>query len=1135
MAFLPFILRRATRHWQILLTLGLGVILSTALLTSSPLLVDTVVEFGLRHTLQNSEPADSHLRLSTRIETDQARYQALDAQVQARLQERLGAHLNQTIRLVDSPKMFPWVEGQLVADQRIGLSTYEGIAEHVEFIEGGWPGAAPGGPNVVPAVIPEEMALTYVLRVGDRLPLSFKPESEAVEAWIEVTGIARPQHPRDPYWFGDLSPMLSQSTQRWALQYNAIVPADTFFSTTASLFPESSVSAVWHVLLAPEKIKTGAIAPLRGQLAALQADLRTFDSRVTLQTGLDDLLGSYDAQAEAIRVPLYILTAEVVLLALYYVTMVAALSVQEAEREFAVLRSRGASGWQVLKIQLTEAGLISAVAFLSGPVVGYALVQGLVWAGPLADVGQSNWTLSFSQNAWLAAGVGAVACFLGLMLPLGPALRRSIVAHQQSVTRETRPPWWQRFYLDVFVLLVGLILLWRQQYVYGGLMAGGTRPRLDWLLLLSPLALLLGTATILLRVFPLVLRGLAAITTRARGLAGALAMWQASRNPSHVARLVLLLTLAIALGILSTGLNATLDQSEFERAHYVSGNDVRLVSRRAIPLRDLEATTGVLDLASTWRGTGSVDLRSRRSYPQFDLLAIEPHSFAGMTMYRDDFADAPMGMLLGLVTSGERQQSPLLPIPGRPARLQAWMLTQPDDTPGRPHQDLVGYNDLERIGLQAKLQTAQGDMFTVQLQPVESDPATLVENPPVEQLILRLNVGGRETGLTLHITPDLEGWRRFETALPVLPPSSYPLSLHSLWIQNRARQQYGGAVGTSMQLTLDELAVVDADTGAASSIEGFEDPTRIWFLDDTRSTARFTRSGNAYAGQATLALDLRFGQAFQTVGLKLTQGFRREPLPALVSPAFLESTELQVGDRVRTWVNSIAIEFEIVGAVNYFPTMYEDKPAGYLITSRSGLVTLLNEIDQSATNANEVFLSTGEGVSVETLEDMVPNVAQIWQAESTRKTLKADPLALGLRSVTLFGYGLTALLSLVGFATHFYTSARRRATVYGVMRAMGLSPRQLYGSLVLEQVVLILAGLALGTVLGVLLNQLTLPRLPVTLGDQLPIPPFRPHSDWLAVGRIYVGLALAFLVSLGVATALLWRARVHRILRIGQE
>jgi ABC-type lipoprotein release transport system permease subunit len=114
-------------------------------------------------------------------------------------------------------------------------------------------------------------------------------------------------------------------------------------------------------------------------------------------------------------------------------------------------------------------------------------------------------------------------------------------------------------------------------------------------------------------------------------------------------------------------------------------------------------------------------------------------------------------------------------------------------------------------------------------------------------------------------------------------------------------------------------------------------------------------------------------------------------------------------------------------------------------------------------------------------------------------------------------------------------SARRREMAYGVLRTMGLSPGQLYVSLVVEQVVLIASGLALGVLLGAILNSLVLPSLPITLGKLPPVPPFRAYSDWAAVGRIVLVLGGALLVSLTVATLLLWRARIHRVLRIGEE
>ncbi|MCP5100628.1 MAG: FtsX-like permease family protein, partial [Chloroflexi bacterium] len=192
-----------------------------------------------------------------------------------------------------------------------------------------------------------------------------------------------------------------------------------------------------------------------------------------------------------------------------------------------------------------------------------------------------------------------------------------------------------------------------------------------------------------------------------------------------------------------------------------------------------------------------------------------------------------------------------------------------------------------------------------------------------------------------------------------------------------------------------------------------------------------------------------------------------------------------------------------------------------------------------AYNANEVMIGIGETAVLDTVSSNsiveIPNFTTHLEAETIRRTIKADPMALGLRSVTFFGYTLTTLLSLVGFATHFYLSAKQREATYGVLRSIGMSPRELYGTLALEQVILILAGLALGTALGVILNQITLPGLPITLGDRPPVPPFVARNDWWAIGQIYLTLAAAFLVALGVATWMLWRTQIHRVLRIGEE
>jgi hypothetical protein len=1138
-ASLLFVLRRAGRHWPILLTLSLGVMLATALMASGPLLAETVIEMGLHLTFQSSSVTDANLRLATTGQVDQVNSQALDGEIRDLLQVALGKHLERTIWTAQSQAAFPWVDGELAADQRVNLRAYEGIEDHLEYVAGGWPaeaaGKSGGESGIIPVVIGDAMARALVLRVGQRLPLSLKPNSAEPDAWLEVAGIVRPKDPLDAYWFGGYSPLTSQSTRGWSAQYSAIVPEDAFFPTVSSLFPGDEVDLAWHVLLKHNSFSAADIEPLQAQLAELETRFDSLRPRVMLETGVPGILARFQVQLESIRIPLYLLIAEVMLLALYFVTMVAALSMRQVEREFAILRSRGTSGWQVTRIQLIEALIISAVAFLSGPWLGAGLVKALSWVGPLADLEQANWSLRPDQSAWLAAGVGALVCLVCLLLPLRPTLRRSIVTHQQMLTRSSRPPWWQRLYLDVFALVGGLILLWRLR-LYGQMVSGGPGGvRLDWLLLLAPVVLLLGTATILLRLFPLLLRAVATLTARGPGLEGALALWQASRDPAHVTRLVLLLALAIALGNLSLGLNITLDQSEYDRATYLAGNDLRLVSKRAVPLVDLQTAPGVVRLSGVWRGQGRVDLGEAETNPGFEILAIESDSFAGVTTSRRDFSDQKMDELLAQLAVAEGENPSLLPLPGQPASFGLWLAAPPEDKAEMDSYQrwIDGEDDTERVGVMAKLQTAQGELFTVRLS---SPEPTL----PLDRFTVRMTLGEKDVGVRIRIKPADQFWRHFEGPLPVLPPSSYPLGLHSLWFENQATR-LGEPIAKGIILATDDLVVTDAETQESLIVEDFEGPDRPLFLgimaEGSRYVGLFTAltSEVSRSGHSSQSIAIAFIQPGQVYPLRLSQTWTEEPLPALASPAFMAAAGLDVGDLVRAEVETAEVDLRIAGVVDYFPTMYEQSDGGYLITARDLLLARLNDSALQSTNPNEVLIETDGHVSPESLSALVPMLSQSWQAESVRKALKANPLALGLRAVTFFGSALMVLLSLVGFATHFYLSIRQQEILYGVMRALGLSPRQLYRWMVFEQAILILAGLVLGTVLGLLLNQVTLPRLPVSLGDQQPIPPFVPRADWLALAGLYLLLAVALALTLGIVSALLRRARLHRILRIGQE
>ena len=1084
MSDLRFLLRRAIHHWTVLLTLSLGVVLATALLASGPVLIDTVIAFALRRTLLDAEPLDAHLRLTATQNGHSASYDTLDTHARALIEAQFGPWIETIIAAGETQWAHPWIEGTPVPDEQVNLRFYgtrSQLRQHAELVAGQWPVRARSEERVVSAVVPQVLAQAYALQVDSRLPLSVKETAPEPGFWIEVAGIARALEIRDPFWFGDLSPIQPRQDARHSARYGVWVPEASPADMGADLLGSSRVDLSWNVLLNPATLQFEDALILQRRIAALDGDPSLSNAGLRMWTRLGNTLERFIAQAEAIRAPLYLLIATVVVLALYYVTLVSALALRQTRREFAILRSRGASGWHLLYLQLLEAALIGAIALASGPLLARLWVRGLVLWGPLNDISRPEWALALPQAAWLAALVGAVACTVGLVAPVPAALRWSIVAWQQSRARPSRPPWWQRFYVDVIALCIGVILLWRLR-VYGSILGTASGPpRVDWLLLLAPLALLVGSATVLLRIFPLLLRAGARLLEGVRGLTVPLALWQSARDPMHITRLVLLLTLSMTLGLFASGLNVTLDRNERDCSQYAVGSDLRFVDLRPGDSTEIGAEQ---PSSSAWRGSGSLTLELDRRHPFLDVLALDPDTFLSVSQTRPDFAARPMPELVDALGQPQVPTPPSIELPGTPARL------------------------ILRTGVIAHMDGSV-DWLDMRVQ-VSPDAGTSMV--PLQVVNVTRDDSEREDANLWWIT-----WEG------AMPEAKGPAGLYAIWFRSSGRWY------TPMWwMLLDDLIVVDGRSGEHTQVDAFGDSPPRW------STHLPDPDLSFQALDDERQLLIGFGEDGITQEWYCLQP-GPEPaivMPALISPRLQQVAQAEVGDRIGAWIDSVPTEFEVVGVVNHFPTMYEQEEAGFVVTSHPLLLQHLNRARIETTHTNELFLADAPG---EASSGTWGIGTQILEAETIRRAIKSDPLALGLRSVTLFGYLLTSVLSLAGFGAHFYQSVRQRTGHYGILRALGLAPGQLYISLLLEQVLLVISGLGLGTVLGLLLNQLTLPGLPLSLGGWPAVPPFRAQTDWRAVGTIWGTLSLAFLVSLSIATGLLWRTKLHQTLRVDEE
>jgi hypothetical protein len=469
----------------------------------------------------------------------------------------------------------------------------------------------------------------------------------------------------------------------------------------------------------------------------------------------------------------------------------------------------------------------------------------------------------------------------------------------------------------------------------------------------------------------------------------------------------------------------------------------------------------------------------------------------------------------------------IMSLPGQPTRLGIWVVAPVagrfEVGPGIFHP--VG--ELSTVDLQVRLRTRTGEELLLPMQSMGEQPQ---EGYIQDQ------------------------WQQFWTDITGIAEDQYPLTLEAFRVRV-AENTYLPV------LVLDNLILIEEEGGEEQVVEEFEGLSPpYWGLYPTSVVGETSLQPRGRAGNGLFIFFDDYGDLGEfgwievyPIGerpsvLVVDEGESAQPesraregplLPVIVSSAFMEITQAEVGDRIGVWMGSKPFVLEVTGAVDYFPTMLGEKDAGYVIAPSNLILNDFNLTDYLSFNSNEFFISLDPGIPsdivIDEIRDVVREDLVFFDKEDLRQMIKSDPLALGLRSITTLGYLLTSVLSLVGFGTYFYMSVRQRRKMYGVLRAIGMSASQIYGSLLLEQVVLILSGLALGTVLGVLLNQLTLPGLPLSLGGQPPIPPFLAETDWGGVFQIYFTLAIAFFISLGFATLSLSRARLHQVLRVDEE
>lgn len=1160
LSVIPIVARRVTANARLLLAVVIGAILASALMSTTSIYTDAIRDLGLTYAVrQRGLDKINIIVASTSRPTVESQYREDQQTVEEAVERTIKPIVSGPVTtLLRSETFFPTAPGEAVSKdegrRRGNFQVMTNLGPHVK-VEGKTPADAvytPGSQFQVETLIGGDTARRLGINIGDSFDLHpFRdPTREPVR--VAVVGIIDPKDEFDVFWFG-AKDVFDFPSEDWdTLLF--FVTEKSYFGGLAAYLPAMNTDYYRFIYLRPEKMNARNADAVRASVLSLTENVGASVERTSVSTDLPDVLSTFDEKLFFTRIPLLVLVLQIAAIVMYYLFMVSTMLVERQAAEIALFKSRGATTAQVMQVYVIEGLVILGIGLLAGPPLAALVVSLLGQTPPFTDLsGGTNLQVRLSLDAYAWAAAGAVLALVMLLWPAYGATRRTMVQQRTASARPPKQPLLTRYYLDLVLVGIGAVLFYqldRSGTLVTERLSG--EQTVDPVTLLTPAFFILTVGIFFLRLFPIALRLLAWFVARLQGTSILIGMWQLVRNPVHYSRLVLLLMLATAVGMFTASFGATLEKSYSDRAAYEAGGglkvgDIQKATTTSGPLtmaeelkEQLEAKAATPLLRTTASEAGTTQRFG------FDILGIDPATFAEVAFFRDDFADTPLPDLLAKLSGGAAPAKEVQ-IPAGSRWVGLWV-------------NPISLQGLS--GFDMRVRDATGRYYAYNLGPDYFGPGAASQprlRPGWNFVVadLKAPLGSPRSGFPtfgqffFNPTTNIE----FKQAEPVEPLTLVSLSIRFMDAQSRVSLQTGSVFVDDLLATSEEtlpgsLATDRLLFDAERKTEPFANAQVVTDFNPEAFEplhgilpVKLADALNSLSAGGHTVTQLEWRSILTSPpAIPSTHGLRPKqaegPVPVLISEGYVKQRNFKAGDKFVVGVGQTYFEVEVVDTFKLFPTLKDPREAASMIVDVNRLLAVLNGNPRApVTYADEVWLEDTKAslARARELGDAGKLAASFVSFDELRTAQKKDPLvAAGWEGILFISFAAILILSAIGFLIYSYLTAQRRTLEFAVLRTMGLSKGQIAIVVGFEQLFIISLGMIAGTLMGLRLGALMIRYMGLTeTGDEV-LPPLSLHVSWLTVGSAWVILGFVFLVTIGVVVLLYSRLALHRVLRIGE-
>lgn len=254
----------------------------------------------------------------------------------------------------------------------------------------------------------------------------------------------------------------------------------------------------------------------------------------------------------------------------------------------------------------------------------------------------------------------------------------------------------------------------------------------------------------------------------------------------------------------------------------------------------------------------------------------------------------------------------------------------------------------------------------------------------------------------------------------------------------------------------------------------------------------------------------------------------------LVSRALADDYEIVLGDEVAVrWGGNDTVSATVLAVVDYWPGINPNETSNFVVMNYNYCYT------ETQLEPYEVWLKLADGATSEELyADITAKKMPVeWLVDSSQLLIaeKNEPQLQGMNGALTLGFIIIMIMTIIGFLIYWILSIKSRTLQFGILRAMGVTFREIIGIIGYEQILVSGVSIAIAFVIGGMASDLFVPLFQMMYDVVDQIPPFFVS----AAGSDYVKIYAIIVLMLGGGFAILGhiikKININKALKLGED